>query len=79
MVDRLKSATEHLEAPTCPNCHLEMKWFRSELIRENPISVISHEFVCPHCKRADRIETKFNPPVVPPYKLSAPRFFAKAA
>lgn len=79
MVDRLKSSTEHLEAPTCPDCHLEMKWFRSELVRESPTSVIAHEFVCPNCKRPDKIETKFNPIVVPPDKLSAPRFFADAA
>lgn len=79
MVDRLKSATEHLEAPACPNCRIEMRWFRSELVRETPVSVVSHEFVCPHCKRAERLETKFKPVAVPPGKLSAPHFVADAA
>jgi len=79
MVDRLKSAAEHLEAPTCPNCHIEMRWFRSELVRETPTSVIVHQFVCPHCKRTDRRETSARPVVVPPDKLSAPRFLVEAA
>ncbi|QQO15149.1 hypothetical protein JJB99_02860 [Bradyrhizobium diazoefficiens] len=79
MVDRLKSATEHLEAPICPTCHIEMKWFRSELVRDEPEVLIAHLFVCPNCKRADRTETKLQPARTPPDKLSAPRFIARAA
>lgn len=79
MVDRLRSATEHLEAPICPACRIEMRWFRSELVRDEPNPVIAHLFVCPNCKGADRTETKFTPVRVPPDKLSAPRFAAQAA
>jgi glutaredoxin len=79
MVDRLRSAAEHLEAPTCPDCHIEMKWFRSELLSDEPVPVIAHLFVCPHCKRAARADTVFRSDKGPPEKLSAPRFFAHAA
>jgi len=79
MVDRLKDAAEHLEAPICPSCHVEMKWFRSELVRDEPEARIAHLFVCSNCQRAERTETKFNPVRVPPDKLSAPRCTAEAA
>lgn len=79
MVDRLKSATEDLEAPICPTCLIEMKWFRSELVQDEPEALIAHLFVCPNCKRADRTETKLKPTRAPPDKLSAPRFVARAA
>ena len=59
MVDRLRNAAEHLEAPTCPDCHIEMKWFRSELLADEPTPIIAHLFVCPHCKRAAQADTKF--------------------
>ena len=79
MVDRLRNATEHMEAPVCPGCHVEMRWFRSELVRDAPISVIAHEFICPHCGRPGRSETKFKPAEVPPDKLAAPSPLARAA
>ena len=79
MVDRLKTATEHLEAPGCPNCLIEMRWFSSRLVSDEPVSVIEHHFICPNCKRTERAETKFMPVRVPPDKLAAPRFFAVAA
>ncbi|WP_298242307.1 hypothetical protein [uncultured Bradyrhizobium sp.] len=79
MVDRLRSAAEQLEAPTCPGCHVEMRWFRSELLADEPVPVIAHLFVCPHCKRATKTDTIFRDTSAPPEKLSAPRFIAQAA
>ena len=79
MVDRLRSAAEELEAPHCPTCHIEMRWFRSELVQDAPVSVIAHQFICPNCHRAGRLETKFTPTRIQPDKLAAPRFFATAA
>ena len=79
MVDRLKSATENLEAPGCPNCHIEMRWFSSKLVEDDPAPVIEHEFICPNCKRAERAQTRFTPIRVLPDKLSAPHFLAVAA
>lgn len=79
MVDRLRSAAEQLEAPTCPGCHIEMKWFRSELLADEPTPIIAHFFVCPHCKRAAKADTIFRGTQTPPEKLSAPRFVAYAA
>jgi hypothetical protein len=70
---------EHLEAPTCPNCHINMRWFRSELVRDEPESVIAHLFVSSNCKRSDRTETKFTPVQVVPDKLCAPFFASRAA
>lgn len=78
MVDRLRSAAELLEAPSCPDCHIEMKWFRSELLADEPVPIIAHLFVCPHCKRATQADTVFKPTPVKPDKLSAPRFAAYA-
>jgi glutaredoxin len=79
MVDRLRSAAEHLEAPTCPDCRVEMRWYRSELLADEPVPVIAHLFVCPHCKRAARTDTVFKGTQGPPGRLSAPRFRAQAA
>jgi hypothetical protein len=79
MVDRLRSAAEQLEAPICPDCHIEMKWFRSELLADEPAPIIAHLFVCPHCKRAAKADTMFTGGQAPRDKLSAPRFMAYAA
>ncbi|MCS3763697.1 hypothetical protein [Bradyrhizobium centrosematis] len=79
MVDRLRSAAEHLEAPTCPDCHIEMRWWRSELLADEPVPIIAHLFVCPHCKRAAQADTVFKGTPGPPERLSAPRFVAHAA
>ena len=79
MVDRLKSATEHLEAPGCPNCQIEMNWFCSKLVADEPVSIIEHEFVCPSCARVERSRTEFVPVRVQPDKLSAPRLAAALA
>jgi hypothetical protein len=79
MVDRLRSAAEQLEAPTCADCHIEMRWYRSELLADAPHPIIAHLFVCPHCKRAAQADTIFKGTAAPPDKLSAPRFPAQAA
>lgn len=79
MVDRLRGAAENLEAPTCPNCLIEMRWFRSELVRDMPTTVIAHQFVCPSCERTRRVDTAFKAVVVPPDKLAGPRDWADAA
>jgi len=73
-MNRLKDSLGHLEAPTCPNCQIAMRWFRSELVRHEPRLMIAHLFICPNCKRAERADTKFTPVRVIPEKLSAPRF-----
>lgn len=78
MVDRLRSAAEQLEAPICPDCHIEMKWFRSELLADEPTPIIAHLFVCPHCKRAAKADTIFKADRAPPDKLTAPRFLSHA-
>ena len=75
MVDRLKDSLERLETPICLDCHVGMRWFRSELVVDEPISKIAHLFVCPNCKRAERTDTNFTPAGAPPAKLSA-RVFA---
>jgi hypothetical protein len=79
MVDRLKSATEHLKAPGCPNCHIEMRWFSSQLVIDDPEPYVEHRFICPNCQRAERVQTELTPIRVRPDKLSAPRFVAAAA
>jgi hypothetical protein len=79
MVDRLRSAAEHLEAPICPDCRIEMRWYRSELLVDEPVPIIAHLFVCPHCKRAAQADTIFKGTAEPPEKLSAPRFLVHAA
>ncbi len=69
MVDRLRRALEDLEAPICPNCHLDMKWSRSTLTAAD---LITHLFQCPNCHRTDTTKAKIDVIVVPPEKLSAP-------
>jgi len=71
---RLKDSLGQLDNPSCPNCDIDMKWFRSELVRDNPTTIIAHLFVCPNCKRAHRLDTDFTPVSVPPNKLGDPRF-----
>ena len=73
-MDRLIEALGHLDPPHCPNCRITTRWFRSELVRDTPESIIAHLFVCSNCKRAQRSDTKFTPMRVPPDKLASPRF-----
>jgi peptide subunit release factor 1 (eRF1) len=69
MVDRIRRAFNELEAPICPNCHIEMKWTRSELVAQD---TIRHLFHCPNCHRAGEATSKIEAVVVPPEKLTAP-------
>ena len=72
-MNRLTDALGRLEAPDCPNCHVGMRWFRSELVRDAQEAIIAHLFVCPNCKRARCVETSLTPACVPPDELSAAR------
>jgi hypothetical protein len=71
MVDKLKRALDGLENPICPNCLIEMEWVRSALTSGD---TITHLFHCANCGRADKTETPVTPRVVPPGKLSAPKY-----
>ncbi|WP_244429540.1 hypothetical protein [Bradyrhizobium genomosp. I (2014)] len=71
---RLKNSLAEAGNPTCPNCRVDMRWFRPELVRDTPSTMIAHLFVCPNCKRAQRQDTEFAPVVVPPDKLASSRF-----
>ncbi|UPK31244.1 hypothetical protein [Bradyrhizobium sp. 195] len=73
-MDRLKEELGRLEAPACPNCHVNMRWFQSELLQDDQQSIIAHLFICPNCKRAQRSDSKFTPVRIPLDKLAAPRF-----
>jgi hypothetical protein len=48
VVDRLKRSLEQIEAPICPSCQTEMKWFQSSLLSVEPVT-IKHQFSCPKC------------------------------
>ena len=71
---QLKDSLDQLDNPSCPNCRIAMKWFRSELVRDNPKTTIAHLFVCPNCKRAQRQDTNLTPVSAPPDKQPGPRF-----
>ena len=73
MVDRLKRSLEQVEAPICPNCRIEMKWYRSTLVGTDPITIM-HLFTCPNCQRVADVESTVGADSLPPpHKLSAPR------
>ena len=55
-----------------------MRWFRSELVQDQPASVIAHQFICPNCQGVGRRDTKYAPIIVLPDKLSAPRLIDAA-
>lgn len=73
-MDVLKRTAERLEAPECPNCRTAMRWFRSELVRDDPTPVVASLFICPNCKRARRSVSKFTAARGSPHKLAASRF-----
>ncbi|WP_035724496.1 hypothetical protein [Bradyrhizobium sp. ARR65] len=73
MVDSLKRSLEQVEAPTCPSCRIQMKWYRSTLIATDPVT-ITHSFACPNCERIAQINSVVSEDSTPPpRKLSAPR------
>jgi len=69
MVDKLKRSLEGLEQPICPNCHVEMRWTRSTLLRS---TTIAHLFHCPNCHRTSETKSTIKATGVPPEKLSLP-------
>jgi hypothetical protein len=74
MPDDLRRSIEDLDAPSCPNCHLTMKWYRSLRISQSPL-VIDHFFVCDNCggvanRRSDHTDSSSD--LSPPNKLSLP-------
>ncbi len=50
----LRRSTGELDPPTCPNCHFELKWYRSTLVAPGRIM---HLFACPNCSRTAEVET----------------------
>jgi hypothetical protein len=79
MVDRLRKSVGQLEAPVCPNCRVEMSWYQSNLVTDEPAAVIVHHFSCGSCQRIERLKEEFKPVRVMPDKLSAPRRSTHAA
>ena len=71
MVDRIRRAFDELEPPTCPNCHIDMKWTRSTLVEAD---TIRHLFHCPNCRRRGETTSRIEVIAVPPDKLAAPAF-----
>ena len=72
MVDNLRKATQELEAPICPKCLVEMKWYSSTRVSQSPL-VVEHAFTCDGCGRLARTKTTIkDAPAVPPSKLSMP-------
>lgn len=69
-MDKLKKSLEHLDAPYCPNCSLEMKWSRSQLV---DVTTIVHIFVCDGCSRTTETNSTVRGTNGPPEKLLAPR------
>lgn len=62
----------HREAPECLDCRVATRWFRSELLRDFPKSIIANLYVCPNCKRAERTNTEFAAERVLPDILDGP-------
>jgi len=48
MIDRFELLTQSCEAPQCPACRLQMRWFRSVRMTD-PSTGITHFFQCPGC------------------------------
>lgn len=78
MVDRLKQSLDQVETPICPNCRIEMRWSRSTLVAEDPVT-IAHLFQCPNCNRVAKTKSTIAATPTPPAKLSAPRYQDRAA
>jgi hypothetical protein len=72
-MDRLRRSLEQVDVPICPNCHVEMKWYRSALVADQP-TLIDHVFNCPICQRVAQARSSVrNDSTPPPHTLSAPR------
>jgi len=77
VVDRLKQSLEELEPPTCPSCRIVMRWTRSTLVAQDPIT-IAHLFACPNCHQLAESKSSIRTPIIPPGKLSAPQHLRAA-
>jgi hypothetical protein len=71
MVDKLKQSLEQLDSPTCPTCRIEMRWTRSTLVAQDPVTIV-HLFACSNCHRIEETKSSVIRTIVPPGKLSAP-------
>jgi hypothetical protein len=56
MVERLRNSVEHLEPPTCANCHVDMLWVHSLLLPGHP-ETIGHFFQCPNCNSVGEVRS----------------------
>jgi len=81
MVDRLKESVDGLEPPTCPKCHIDMRWYRAELVSgRTSAAMIAHYFYCTNCGQRAELKTKApNPDAPPPSKLSRSARLSQAA
>jgi hypothetical protein len=77
VVDRLKQSLEELEPPTCPSCRIVMRWTRSTLVAQDPIT-ITHLFACPNCHQLAESKSSVRTHIIPPGKLSAPQHLRAA-
>ena len=79
-MDRLRQSLEHVEPPTCPNCRLELRWYRSALLTQHPTTIL-HGFVCPSCQRVSDVTSvvRGDEGGIMPGKLSKPFQSGKAA
>jgi hypothetical protein len=59
-MDGLTNALGRLEAPDCVKCHVNMKWLRSEFMRDVPVPVAAHLFLYLNRERAQRMDSKFS-------------------
>jgi hypothetical protein len=51
MVDDVKPSVPGLEHLYCPDCHSEMKWYRSMPASDGAPETIAHFFQCQNCNR----------------------------
>jgi hypothetical protein len=51
----LRHSIEHLAAPICDACSVEMAWSRSTLVAAD--NVVLHVFTCRRCGGIDRVVT----------------------
>jgi len=79
-MDPLTHSLEELQSPSCPNCGIDMRWYRSELIKFVPPTNL-HLFNCPACLLFAESETAYHPVWAPfdSFAASRFRFFALAA
>jgi hypothetical protein len=67
-MDRIEHSLEDLQSPTCPNCGIEMHWYRSELVRFAPATNLNL-FNCPACLLFAESETVHEPVWATPTRL----------